>query len=130
MELGKSKLIRQGEKIAILNFGTLLPNALEVAEKLNASVVDMRFVKPLDEELLRELAQTHDGFVTIEEGCTMGGAGSAVTEFLHTQQISIPVLQLGLPDQFIDHGDQAVILSQLGLDGAGIERQARAYFAC
>ena len=103
---------------------------MQAGEALDATVVDMRFVKPLDEELLRELAQTHDGFVTIEEGCTMGGAGSAVTEFLHTQQISIPVLQLGLPDQFIDHGDQAVILSQLGLDGVGIERQARAYFAC
>ena len=125
-----SKRQSSSKHLALLAFGTLLPAAMQAGEALDATVVDMRFVKPLDEELLRELAQTHDGFVTIEEGCIMGGAGSAVTEFLHTQQISIPVLQLGLPDQFIDHGDQAVILSQLGLDGAGIERQARAYFAC
>lgn len=115
--------------LAILAFGTLLPAALQAGEALNATVVDMRFVKPLDEALIQELAQTHCGFVTVEEGCIMGGAGSAITEFLHAQKILKPVLQLGLPDQFIDHGDQALILSELGLDAAGIEAKVRTFFA-
>lgn len=118
-----------GQSIAFLVFGTLLPAALEAAEALDATLVDMRFVKPLDEALIQELAQTHRGFVTVEEGCIMGGAGSAVTEFLQAQNICKPVLQLGLPDQFIDHGEQAAILSQLGLDATGIEAKTRAYFS-
>lgn len=120
--VGKAVLKRQGAaQVAILAFGTLLYPALQAAESLDATVVDMRFVKPLDEELLLELARTHKAFVTIEEGCIMGGAGSAVSEFFHQQQLSPSVLQLGLPDQFIDHGDQQAILAQLGLDAKGIQ---------
>ena len=120
--LGKAVLKRQGSsQLAILAFGTLLYPALQAAESLDATVVDMRFVKPLDEALLLELAQTHKAFVTVEEGCIMGGAGSAVSEFFHQQQLSPPMLQLGLPDQFIDHGDQQAILAQLGLDAKGIQ---------
>lgn len=113
--------------IAILAFGTLLYPALAAAENLDATVVDMRFVKPLDEQLITELSHSHQAFVTIEEGCIMGGAGSAVTEFLNAAGLTMPVLQLGLPDKFIDHGDQQVILSQLGLDAKGIEQQIKAF---
>ncbi|MFM2348351.1 MAG: hypothetical protein RL654_3104, partial [Pseudomonadota bacterium] len=109
-------------RIAILAFGTLLHPALAAAEKLDATVADMRFVKPLDGALVEQLARSHDALVTIEEGSVMGGAGSAVTEHLNALGLTVPVLQLGLPDRFIDHGDPAVLLSQCGLDGAGIER--------
>lgn len=120
--LGKAVIKRQGSsQLVILAFGTLLYPALQVAESLDATVVDMRFVKPLDEALLLELAQNHKAFVTVEEGCIMGGAGSAVSEFFHQQQLSPHMLQLGLPDQFIDHGDQQTILAQLGLDAKGMQ---------
>ena len=109
-------------RIAILAFGTLLHPALAAAEKLDATVADMRFVKPLDGALVEQLARSHDALVTIEEGCVMGGAGSAVTEHMNALGLTVPVLQLGLPDRFIDHGDPAVLLSQCGLDAAGIER--------
>lgn len=131
--IGKAviKRKRNGQDInglAILVFGTLLPAALQAAEVLDATVVDMRFVKPLDTTLLVELAQTHRGFITVEDGCIMGGAGSAVNEFLQAQKIPKQVLQLGLPDQFIDHGEQTAIFSQLGLDGKGIQASIQAYF--
>ena len=129
LELGKSKLIRQGEKIAILNFGTLLPNALEVAEKLNASVVDMRFVKPLDAARINEIAQTHELIVTLEENAIQGGAGSAVAEVLNYQQHKIRILQLGLPDYFIPQGTQQEILADLQLDAIGIEQQIKNFLA-
>ncbi len=129
LELGKSKLIRQGEKIAILNFGTLLPNALEVAEKLNASVVDMRFVKPLDAARINEIAQTHELIVTLEENAIQGGAGSAVAEVLNYQQHKIGILQLGLPDYFIPQGTQQEILADLQLDAIGIEQQIKNFLA-
>ena len=109
-------------RIAILAFGTLLHPALAAAEKLDATVADMRFVKPIDGALVEQLARSHDALVTIEEGCVTGGAGSAVTEHLNALGLTVPVLQLGLPDRFIDHGDPAVLLSQCGLDAAGIER--------
>lgn len=118
---------RLTQPVAILAFGTLLYPALAAAEKLDATVVDMRFVKPLDEELILELAHTHQAFVTIEEGCIMGGAGSAVSEFLNQSGMSLPVLQLGLPDSFIDHGEQQSILASLGLDATGIEKSIRAW---
>lgn len=128
--LGKAVLKRQGaSQVAILAFGTLLYPALQAAEQLDATVVDMRFVKPLDEVLLLELAKTHKAFVTIEEGCMMGGAGSAVSEFFHQQHLSPPILQLGLPDQFIDHGDQQSILAQLGLDAQGIQTRVQAWLS-
>ncbi|MFA7669250.1 MAG: transketolase C-terminal domain-containing protein, partial [Burkholderiaceae bacterium] len=118
--IGKGVVRRQGQGIAILAFGTLLAPALQAAEQLDATVVDMRFVKPIDEALLVELAASHDAFVSLEEGAVMGGAGSAVQECLNVHGRVMPMLQLGLPDRYIDHGDQAAILSELGLDAAGI----------
>ena len=118
---GKGVLRRQGSRIAVLAFGTLLHPALAAAEKLGATVADMRFVKPLDEELVLQLANSHEALVTVEEGCTMGGAGSAVLECLAAHGLSVPVLNLGLPDRFVEHGDPAKLLSLCGLDAAGIE---------
>ncbi len=127
--LGKANLRRQGKNLAILAFGPVLHEALKAAEVLDATVVDMRFVKPMDEALLQELAQSHQAFVTVEEGCLMGGAGSAVLEFVSRDALVMPVLQLGYPDEFIDHGDQKKIAQDLGLDAAGIERSIRERFS-
>ena len=121
----RRKSDKEGEKIAILCFGTMLHPALQAAEKLNATVVNMRWAKPLDIELLKEIASTHDQLVTVEEGCLMGGAGSAVLEALAALQLHKPVLQLGLPDVFIEHGDPAKLLALQGLDAAGIEASIR-----
>ena len=120
--VGKAVVRREGEQIAILAFGTLLHAAAPVADKLNATLVDMRFAKPLDEALLLTLMRSHSRLVTLEEGAVMGGAGSAVTELMHAHGLQCDVLQLGLPDVFIDHGDQAVLLASVGLDAAGIEQ--------
>ena len=109
-------------RLAILAFGTMLHPALAAAETLDATVANMRFVKPLDVDLLVELARSHEGFVTIEEGCVMGGAGSAVLEALQQSGITLPVLVLGLPDIFSEHGDPGKLLSSFGLDAAGIEQ--------
>ena len=128
LELGKSKLIREGKKIAILNFGTLLPNALKVAEKLNATVVDMRFIKPLDVTRISEIAKTHKLIVTLEENAIQGGAGSAVAEVLHVQQHNVKLLQLGIPDFFVPPGSQAEMLTALKLDEIGIEQQIEDFF--
>jgi len=113
---------RGGSRVAILAFGTLLHAALAAAERLGASVADMRFAKPLDAELVLALARNHDALVTVEEGCIMGGAGSAVLECLAEAGVLVPVLQLGLPDEFIEHGDPAKLLALCGLDAAGIEK--------
>ena len=121
LPIGKSRLIREGQKIAILNFGTLLPSALEAAEKLNATVVDMRFVKPIDIEMINVLAQTHDYLVTLEENAIQGGAGSAVAEVLNSSGKSTALLQLGLPDYFIPQATQQEALKDLRLDSKGIE---------
>ena len=121
LPIGKSRLIREGQKIAILNFGTLLPSALEAAEKLNATVVDMRFVKPIDIEMINVLAQTHDYLVTLEENAIQGGAGSAVAEVLNSSGKSTALLQLGLPDYFIPQATQQEALKDLGLNSKGIE---------
>lgn len=118
---GKGEVRRQGHRVAILAFGTLLYPALEAAERLDATVANMRFVKPLDAELVAELARTHDALVTVEDGCIMGGAGSAVVEALNAAGLSVPVLQLGLPDEFVEHGDPVKLMSLCGLDAAGIE---------
>ncbi|PWF25617.1 1-deoxy-D-xylulose-5-phosphate synthase [Corticimicrobacter populi] len=126
--LGKGVLRRQGQDIAILAFGTLAQAALTAAERLDATLVDMRFAKPLDVELLQQIAATHQSLVTLEDGCIMGGAGSAVCEALNSLGLSVPVLQLGLPDRFIDHGDQNALWAQLGLDAVGIEASIRARF--
>lgn len=125
--LGKGELRRKsnapvGQRIAILAFGTLLYPALEVAEQIDASVANMRFVKPLDLELLKSLAQDHDYFVTIEDGAIQGGAGSACLEALSAMDINKPLLQLGLPDQFIEHGDYQLLMHKCGLDSEGIAK--------
>ncbi len=125
LPFGKAEVRRRGEGLAILAFGSLLTPALEAAEKLNATVVNMRWVKPLDTELLAQIAQDHSRCVTLEEGCTMGGAGSAVAEALQALHITRPLLQLGLPDAFIEHGDPAKLLALQGLDAAGIEAAIR-----
>ncbi|HPM67019.1 MAG TPA: 1-deoxy-D-xylulose-5-phosphate synthase [Piscinibacter sp.] len=119
---GKGELRRQGSRIAILAFGTLLHPALAAAEKLDATVANMRFAKPLDAALVADLARSHEAIVTVEEGCTMGGAGSAVLEALAAAGLSTPVLTLGLPDVFVEHGDPAKLLAMCGLDAAGIEQ--------
>jgi 1-deoxy-D-xylulose-5-phosphate synthase len=118
----------QPRGVAILAFGTLLYPALAAAERLNATVVNMRWAKPLDTALLLEVAGRHEALVTIEEGCIMGGAGSAVTEALHAAGVVKPVLQLGLRDEFIEHGDPATLLAMQGLDAAGIEAAVRQRF--
>ena len=121
LPLGKGIMRREGTRVAILNFGTLLPTALQVGDQLNATVADMRFVKPLDKELVSQLATDHDLLVTLEEGSVAGGAGSAVSEYLADQSIVIPILQLGLPDTFVDHGSHAQQLSRVGLDAEQIQ---------
>jgi len=133
---GEIRRERKGEKvdalaprIAILAFGTLLYPALQAAEALDATVVNMRWAKPLDQELLLEVAARHDALVTLEEGAIMGGAGSAVLEALAAAQVVLPVLQLGLPDLFIEHGDPAKLLALQGLDASGIERSIRVRFS-
>ncbi len=125
---GRGEVRRRGERIAILAFGTLLYPALAAAERLNATVANMRFIKPLDGELLIELARTHEAIVSVEEGCVMGGAGSAVMEALHAVGIVTPVLSLGLPDAFIEHGDPAKLLAMNGLDADGIATSIAARF--
>ena len=125
---GKGEVRRQGRQIAILAFGSLLYPALAAGERLDATVANMRWAKPLDKELLRELARTHQALVTVEEGCLMGGAGAAVLEALQTEGLTLPVLSLGLPDAFIEHGDPAKLLALEGLDAAGIERSVRQRF--
>ena len=126
VELRRSKR-RRGVKIAILNFGPLLPAALEVAERIDASVADMRFVKPLDEDLLLILASTHDVLVTLEEGVVAGGAGSACAERLAAEDTATRLLRLGLPDTFIEHGDRTALLRQCGLDADGILASIRGF---
>ncbi|WP_345875221.1 1-deoxy-D-xylulose-5-phosphate synthase [Shewanella algae] len=123
MAIGKGLVRRQGKQIAILNFGTTLAASLEAAESLDATVADMRFVKPLDEDLIRELAANHDLLVTVEENAIIGGAGSGVLEYLASQGICKPVLQIGLPDEFIKHGSPEEILTELKLDASGILEQ-------
>jgi 1-deoxy-D-xylulose-5-phosphate synthase len=122
LPIGKGVIKRSGSKIAILNFGSLLPAAMQAAENLNASVADMRFVKPLDEQLIIELANSHNLLVSLEENTIYGGAGSAVNELLNQLGITLPVLNLGLPDKFIDHGKHKDLLAACELDAAGIQR--------
>jgi 1-deoxy-D-xylulose-5-phosphate synthase len=125
IEIGKASVRRQGRQVALLAFGTMVAPALKAGEELNATVADMRFVKPLDTALVAQLAASHDLIVTIEEGSVMGGAGSAVAEALAAAGFVKPLLQLGLPDQFIDHGDAQQLLASCGLDAAGIVASVR-----
>jgi 1-deoxy-D-xylulose-5-phosphate synthase len=133
LPIGKGELRRSAKRrthrIAILAFGSLLYPALAAAEELDASVANMRFVKPLDAELVRALAHDHDALVTVEENVVAGGAGSAVAEFLAAERIALPILHLGLPDRFIDHGDPAFLLAHVGLDAKGIGASIHARFA-
>ena len=118
--LGKGEVRREGKGIAILAFGTMVAPALTAGDKINATVANMRFIKPLDIELVKQLAAGHDALVTVEEGCIMGGAGAAVAEALAEAGIVKPILHLGLPDRFIDHGDAGQLLAKWGLDSDGI----------
>ncbi|ACM32434.1 1-deoxy-D-xylulose-5-phosphate synthase [[Acidovorax] ebreus] len=122
LPFGKGEVRRKGRRMAILAFGTLLYPALQAAEALDATVVNMRWAKPLDTQLLLQVAAEHDALVTVEEGCIMGGAGSAVAEALAAAGVQRPLLQLGLPDAFIEHGDPAKLLALQGLDAAGMQR--------
>ncbi|OVZ98396.1 1-deoxy-D-xylulose-5-phosphate synthase [Yersinia vastinensis] len=127
LPIGKGVVRREGEKVAILCFGTLLAQAQIVADNLNATLVDMRFVKPLDEELILNLAANHEVFVTVEENAIMGGAGSGVNELLMAKRQLVPVLNLGLPDHFVPQGEQDEMRAEFGLDAAGIQRQIDAW---
>ena len=125
LPVGKGEVRRKGKRVAILAFGAMLAPALEAAEILDATVANMRFVKPLDETLVRELAETHEILVTLEEHALIGGAGSAVCEVLASLKLVNRIVLLGLPDRFIDHGDPARLLASLGLDGAGIVKSIK-----
>ena len=131
--VGKGEIRREstrpsGQRIAILAFGTMVAPSVVAGEALDATVVNMRFVKPIDEALLARIAATHDALVTVEEGCVMGGAGSACVESVLKSGFALPVLQLGLPDAFVDHGDHAKLLSGCGLDATGITASIRQRF--
>ncbi|MEW6694720.1 MAG: 1-deoxy-D-xylulose-5-phosphate synthase [Pseudomonadota bacterium] len=125
LPFGRGEVRRRGRGVAILAFGTLLHPALQAAEALGATVANMRWAKPLDRELVLALAREHQALVTVEEGAVAGGAGSAVLELLAAEGMAMPLLQLGLPDRFVEHGDPALLLARLGLDAAGIERSVR-----
>lgn len=126
LPIGRGEIRRQGEKIALLAFGSMLTPCLAAGDELNATVVNMRFIKPLDDDLVASLAASHDLLVTVEENTVMGGAGSAVIESLSSQQIKVRLLQLGLPDIFIEQGDHAQMLADCGLDSGGIIKSVRA----
>ncbi len=125
--IGKSVTVRHGEKIALLVFGSLLSEAIKAADALDATVINMRFIKPIDEEAILQAAKSHELLVTVEENAIMGGAGSAVTECLTKHRQLSPVLQLGLPDLFLEHGDHKQMLASCGLDAKGIVESIRAY---
>jgi 1-deoxy-D-xylulose-5-phosphate synthase len=129
LPFGKGLVRRTGQRIAFLAFGSMVHPALVAGHALDATVVDMRWVKPVDDALIEELARTHDAFVTVEEHAIMGGAGSACLEAMAARGVQRPVLQLGLRDLFIDHGDPSLLLKLEGLDAEGIERSVRARFA-
>jgi 1-deoxy-D-xylulose-5-phosphate synthase len=133
--VGKGKIVRKlknagavEKKIAFVCFGPLLYNALQVAEELDATVADMRFVKPIDEQLLLDLAQNHDALVFIEDSAIQGGAGSACLEALSRNKMQIPTLQIGLPDEYVEHGDINLLLDLYGLSPAKILIKVREHF--
>jgi len=125
LEIGKGRMVREGKKVAILNFGTLLSEVMSCAEGIDASVADMRFVKPLDTALIDALAADHDLLVSVEENVIAGGAGSAVSEYLAQHGKTAQMLHIGLPDEFIKHGSQEEIRAELMLDAAGLEAQIK-----
>ena len=123
LEIGKGKVLMQGEKVAILNFGALLNEAKQVAAANHYTLVDMRFAKPLDETLIAELAESHDLLVTLEENAIQGGAGSAVNEYLQKIGKIRPLVMLGIPDFFVPQATQAEAYADLGLDAKGISER-------
>jgi len=127
IEIGKGEIRRQGKRIAILAFGTLLSAALEAGETLDATVANMRFVKPLDLDLIRQLADAHDALVTVEENAIIGGAGSEVGRALEAMGIAKPLLRLGLPDNFIEQGEQGQLLAELGLNAPAIAERIKIF---
>ncbi|MDO9372234.1 MAG: 1-deoxy-D-xylulose-5-phosphate synthase [Gammaproteobacteria bacterium] len=128
LPLGKAKLCRPGKQTALLVFGALLEPALAAAHEINATVVNMRFIKPLDEAMVRQLAAQHELLITLEDNAVQGGAGSAVNECLAAQGLAAPIINLGLPDEFLDQGTRAELLAACGLDAAGILRAVRGHF--
>ena len=128
LPIGKGEIKAHGKGVAILAFGSMVAPSVAAGAELNATVANMRFIKPLDVELVKQLAADHDVLVTVEEGCIMGGAGAAVAEALAAEGIVKPVLMLGLPDKFIDHGDPAALLAGVGLDAKGIAASIRQRF--
>ena len=128
IEMGKGEIKRSGTSVAILAFGSMVSHSVAAGVELNATVANMRFVKPLDVELVKQLAAEHEYLVTVEEGCIMGGAGAAVAEALAEAGITKPLLMLGLPDKFIDHGDPHALLAGVGLDAKGIAASIRKRF--
>jgi 1-deoxy-D-xylulose-5-phosphate synthase len=120
LPIGKADLRRRGSRLALLAFGAVLPAAMRVGEEFDLTVVNMRFVKPLDRALIVELARTHEGLVTLEDNVVMGGAGSGVAELLAAENVQSPILHLGLPDAFQHHASREDLLAEAGLDAAGI----------
>jgi 1-deoxy-D-xylulose-5-phosphate synthase len=129
IEIGKAEIRHQGSRIAILAWGSMVTPALIVGKQLNATVVNMRFIKPIDEQMLLELAKSHDVFVTVEENVIAGGAGSAVNNFLQAQRILMPVLNIGLPDSFIEQGTREELLTVCGLDAQSVMARVEAFCA-
>lgn len=129
IEIGKARSIKQGSKVAILSFGTLLESAKVAADELNATVIDMRFIKPLDTEAINELLSSHDVIVTLEDNAIAGGAGSAVNEYLATIKADVTILNLGIPDEFIKHGTQDEMHAEMGLDANGILTRIKEFMA-
>jgi len=120
LPVGKAQWRRRGTGLALLAFGAMVPTAEAVASELGLSCVNMRFVKPLDRELILELARSHEGLVTLEDNAVMGGAGSAVAELLASEGISKTILHLGLPDRYLEHASREDLLAHVGLDFAGV----------
>lgn len=127
IEIGKAKIVRMGKNVAVLAFGTMVGRSKKAVEVLGGTLVDMRFVKPLDEKLLRELAKTHQYFVTVEDNVVLGGAGSAVGEFCLREKLHVKIMNLGLPDKFLGHGTRGEILAEVGLDEEGILESAEEF---
>jgi 1-deoxy-D-xylulose-5-phosphate synthase len=129
LPLGKAEIRHHGSRIAILAWGSMVSPSLEAGKQLGATIVNMRFVKPIDTELVLELAKSHDVLITVEENVLAGGAGSAINDFLQAQQILMPVLNIGLPDSFVEQGTREELLSLCGLDAQGIVAQAEKFCA-
>jgi len=129
LEIGKSEIRHQGGRLAILAWGSMVAPALEAGKQLGATVINMRFVKPLDEDMVLEMAKSHDVLITIEESVIAGGSGSSVNDFLQAQQILMPVLNLGLPDAFVEQGTREELLAACGLDTQGILKSIETFAA-